>query len=102
MGINSDREHTCTHTHTHIVRHRERKTTPHPSLRNKREKATGEAAATHTHTHSRNYAQTEQNSIRLLWRAEGDEARGSKRASSKVSKFKEREQNPQGGEAVRV
>ena len=88
------------------MRHRERKTTPYSSLRNKREKAAGEAAATHTHTHththSRNYAQTEQNSIRLLWRAEGDEARGSKRAGSKVSKFKERAQNPQGGEAVRV
>ena len=54
MGINSDREHTCTHTHTytHIVRHRERKTTPYSSLRNKREKAAGEAAATHTHTHT--------------------------------------------------
>ena len=96
------------YTHTHIHTHSEtQRKKDHPLLKpqkQERESCRGSSSYTHTHTHthSRNYAQTEQNSIRLLWRAEGDEARGSKRAGSKVSKFKERAQNPQGGEAVRV
>ena len=82
--------HTHTHTHTHSKTQRKKDSL---SLRNKREKAVGGSNSythmhthTHTHTYSRKDAQTEENSIRLLWRAEGDEARSSKRGGG-MSKF---------------
>lgn len=96
MGVRLDPEHTHTHTntHTHTHSHTHSPTTQQATEKEKlykpqkQERKLRGKQQLRVHTQSRNDAQTERNSIRLLWRTEGDEVRGSKRGGGTARSLK--------------